>query len=160
MAGWLTNNMVQIGPQTNNGVLTGSPALAAEITSHGLIPVDASNPGPQTAAASAAHIAMIAVSMAANAATSTVHAATLNTLSGSITTEALTTAVGAVYTFTLTNSLITATTNLLFDIRSKSNTVIGLTPTSCVCSAGSAVLTFTNNGNAALNGTMILCFHV
>lgn len=165
MAGWNTNGVPTVGPALVNGVA--SPAnvgvLLPELVSHGLVSMDTQTSGgsqPQTVAAAAAQIAMIAAAMLASPATSTVHTATMNRISGTVVTEVLTTAVGAFYTFTLVDSLITANTNLLFDIRSITNTVPGLVPVSSVCSAGSAVLVFQNLGAAALNGTMALSFHI
>lgn len=183
MSGWLTNNVQKVGAPIQNGVTIQVPALInngvpqtggvqpvyAQLSSLAEISADTLGTGgmqPTTVAALAAQIAMIAVAMVKNAQTSTVHAATSNTFSGSITTEALTTAAGATYTFTLTNSLIaavsTATTfaNILFDVRSVTNTVGGLTPVSSTAGAGSTVLTFINNGTAALNGTMIIAWHL
>lgn len=183
MAGWLTNNVQTVGAPIQNGVTVTVPALVnngvaqnggvapqyAQLSSLAEISADtevSAGTQPQTVAAFAAQIAMIAVAMVKNQQTSTVHAATSNTFSGSIVTEALTTAAGAVYTFTLTNSLIaavsTATTfaNIIFDVRSGTNTVGGLTPVSSVAGAGSTVLTFVNNGTAALNGTMVIAWHL
>ncbi|OYV74776.1 MAG: hypothetical protein B7Z66_15280, partial [Chromatiales bacterium 21-64-14] len=61
------------------------------------------------------------------------------------------------YTMTLTNSLVTAAAApLLVDIRSGTNTVDGMVPTSVTNGAGDSVFVFTNNGTAALNGTMVI----
>ena len=185
MAGWLSNGVQPVGAPIQNGVTIGVPSinfnstnpigpaapLYSQISSLAEISADtetAAGANPQTVAVMAAQIAMIACAMVKNTQTSTVHAATSNTLSGQVVTEALTTAVGAVYTFTLTNSLIAATTNLatpayaniIFDIRSGTNTIAGMVPTSSTAGAGSTVLTFTNNGNAALNGTMVIAWHL
>jgi hypothetical protein len=172
MAGWLSNGVVNPGPATVNGVVQVAPAgTYPQLSSLAEISADTeqlAGASPQTVAAFAAQIAMIACAMIHNTQTSTVHAATSNTFSGQVVTEALTTAAGAVYTFTLTNSLIAATTNLatpayaniVFDIRSGTNTVPGMVPTSATAGAGSTVLTFTNNGTAALNGTMVIGWHL
>lgn len=184
-SGWLTNGVQTVGapiqngvtvtlsPFTNNGVPQPGPVAPqyAQLDSMAGISADTEatkGSQPQTVAAMAAQIAMIAVAMVKNQQTSTVHAATSNTFSGSVVTEALTTAPGAVYTFTLTNSLIAAATNtatpvyanIMFDVRSGTNTIPGLTPTSSTAAAGSTVLTFTNTGTAALNGTMIISWHL
>lgn len=183
MSGWLTNGVQTVGapvqngvtvttsPMTNNGVVQPGPVAPqyAQISSLAHISADteaSQGMQPQTVAACAAQIAMIACAMVKNTQTSTVHAATSNTFSGQVVTEALTTAAGAVYTFTLTNSLIAAVTaagvyaNILFDIRSGTNTIPGMVPTSSTAGAGSTVLTFTNNGTAALNGTMVIAWHL
>lgn len=183
MSGWLSNNVQKVGAPIQNGVTIQVPALTnngvaqtggvqptyAQLSSLAEISADTEASGgmqPTTVAAMAAQIAMIAVAMVKNQQTSTVHAATSNTFSGSVVTEALTTAAGANYVFTLTNSLIAAVStaatfaNIIFDVRSGTNTVGGLTPVSSVAGAGSTVLTFVNNGTAALNGTMILSWHL
>jgi len=172
MAGWTTPGFPNPGPATVNGVAQVAPAgTYPQLSALAEISADTEQGAgayPQTVAAFAAQIAMLACAMVHNTQTSTVHAATSNTFSGQVVTEALTTAAGAVYTFTLTNSLIAATTNLatpayaniVFDIRSLTNTVPGMTPTSATAGAGSTVLTFTNNGTAALNGTMIIGWHL
>lgn len=183
MAGWTTNGVQIPGAPIQNGQTLQVPALVnngvaqtggvqptyAQLGSLAEISADTETSGgvqPQTVAALAAQIAMIACAMAHNTVTSTVHAATSNTFSGQIVTEALTTAAGAVYTFTLTNSLIAAVTaagvfaNIVFDIRSGTNTVGGMVPSSSTAGAGSTVLTFTNNGTAALNGTMVIAWHL
>lgn len=165
MAGWTTDGMGTVGPITVNGVVqTGNGGgLMPEIVSKALASMDTQSPGgaqPQTVAVQAAQIAMIACAMLQTIGTSTAHAVTMNRISGACITEVLTVAVGGFYTFTLTNSLITANTNLTFDLRSVTNTVPGLVPFSSVCSAGSAVLVFQNQGAAALNGTMMLSFHI
>jgi hypothetical protein len=170
MPGNTTNGLPLVGAPIQNGVTLAAPnGLYPMLSSLSLIADDTENTGgstPQSVAAAAAQIAMIACAMSINHQTSTVHAATSNTFSGSITTEALTTAAGAVYTFTLTNSLIAAApgagvfSNIIFDIRSGTNTVGGMVPTSSTAGAGSTVLTFTNTGTAALNGTMVIAWHL
>lgn len=183
MPGWLSNGVQQVGapiqngvtvtssPMTNNGTAVAGPVNPQypQISSLALLSADtevAAGSPPQTVAVNAVQIAMIAAALTHNTQTSTVHAATSNTLSGQVVTEALTTAAGAVYTFTLTNSLIAAApgagvySNILFDIRSGSNTTPGMVPTSSTAGAGSTVLTFTNNGTAALNGTMVIAWHL
>src|SRR5271165_792498 len=61
---------------------------------------------PQTVAATPFQIAATLADGLLNTQTSTVHAATSNTLGGVVITEALSTAAAATYTFTLTNSLL------------------------------------------------------
>lgn len=165
MPGWTSNGLPNVGAPTQNGVLQTPPnGQYPQMSSRALVSVDTETAGggqPQSVGAEAFYIAAIASALQVNTQTSTVHAATSNTISGRCITEALTTAPGAVYTFTLTNSLIlAANAPILFDIRSGSNTISGLVPTSVTMNAGNAVLTFTNTGTAALNGTMILSWHI
>lgn len=183
MAGWLSNGVQTVGAPIQNGVTVAVPVFTnngtvvtgavepqyAQLSSLAQISADTEashGSQPQTVAAFAAQVAMIACAMVHNTQTSTVHAATSNTISGQVVTEALTTAAGGVYTFDLTNSLISATpgagvySNILFDIRSGTNTTVGMVPTSSTAGSGSTVLTFTNNGTAALNGTMIIAWHL
>lgn len=183
MPGWLSNNVQTVGAPIQNGVTVTVPALVnngvaqnggvaptyAQLSSLAEISADtevAAGVQPQTVAAFAAQIAMIACAMVKNTQTSTAGAATSNTFSGQIVTEALTTAAGATYTMTLTNSLIAAApaankyTNIIFDIRSGTNTIPGMVPTSSTAGAGSTVLVFTNTGTAALNGTMVIAWHL
>lgn len=183
MPGWTTNGVQTVGAPIQNGVTIQVPAL----TNNGVVQTGGVQPNyaqlsslaetsfdtevaagsqPQTVAAYAVQIAMLACAMVKNTQTSTAGAATSNTISGQIVTEALTTAAGATYTMTLTNSLIAATaaagvySNIVFDIRSGTNTKAGMVPTSSTAGAGSTVLVFTNNGTAALNGTMVIAWHL
>ena len=178
MAGWLANGVQTVGAITVNGVVQtiGGLNFNSSFTPGGVAPpytqlgaaalVSAdtevnSGSQPQTVAATAFQIAAHAAGLAANTATSTAGAATLNTKVGRVTTEALSTAVGATYTFTLTNSLITATGPvpqvMLLD---GTNTAGVVQLTSITNGAGSSVFVFTNVGTAAFNGTMQLAFHV
>lgn len=149
LSGWLTHGM---------NMYTGS------LPFNGTIPVDSqSSQGiqPQTAAMSLIQLAAQIGTITGNTATSTVHAATLNTAGGLITTEALSTAAGADYTFTLTNSLITAASVVAVDMSFLSNTAGGpIVKKSVTPAAGSVVFVFTNSGTAAFNGTMLLAFHL
>lgn len=178
-AGLYTNGLPTIGSQipnavtakAPNGVITQLPATGtgnaggADVQPMSpLVPVDTGLQGgaaPQTVAASPFQIAATFAEVGQNTATSTVHAATLNTLGGLITTESLSTAVAAIYTFTLTNSLITAAEPpVQVGIFSKSNTGGHLTLTSVTNAAGSTVFVWTNDGTTALNGTMMIAFHL
>ena len=183
MAGWLSNSTPVVGAPiqncvtfqvpfiTNNGSVVGGGVAPSypQVSSLAQFSTDTEAPQgtqPQTIAVTAAQVAMIACAMVKNTQTSTAGAATSNTYSGQIVTEALTTAAGATYTMTLTNSLIgiagAANTypNIVFDIRSGTNTKPGIVPTSSTAGAGSTVLVFTNTGTAALNGTMIIAWHL
>lgn len=177
MPGWITNGMPPIGAAVQNGVtvsanpinvngtLSGGEALTySNLGVSALLPVDtelSSGGTPQTVAATAFQIASIAAELFANTATSTVHAATLNTVAGLITTEALTTAAGGTYTFTLTNSLLVAGAAApQIQIRSGTNTGGGFTVTSVTNATGSCAIVITNSGTTALNGTILIAFHV
>jgi hypothetical protein len=170
MAGWVTNGLPTPGPATVNGTALTAPAgTYPQLSALSEVVADteqASGATPQTVAAYAAQIAMIACAMVKNTQTSTVHAATSNTISGQIVTEALTTAAAATYTMTLTNSLLAVApaagtfSGIIFDIRSGTNTKVGMQPTSYTVGSGTVDLVFTNNGTAALNGTMVIAWHL
>lgn len=116
---------------------------------------------PQTVWASPWQVAAVFGSAWHNEATSTVHAATLNTLSGIINTESLSTAVGSTYTFTLTDSAITAATGVQAAIYSQSNVANGkMQLVSVTPASGSVVFVWKNLGPAALSGTMTIMFRV
>lgn len=164
MAGWTTAGMPPVGAPTQNGVAQAAPAgQYTNLHGRALLPADtetANGQTPQSVAAAAAQIAAVATAMIHNTQTSTAGAATSNTISGQIVTEALTTAVGATYTMTLTNSLILSTSAApLVWIGSGSNTTAGMVVTSVTNGSGSSVFVFTNNGTAALNGTMVIGWH-
>jgi hypothetical protein len=157
MAGWLTNGM------TNPGAV-GVPNYLSFGAGAGLIPVDTQFPSggvPQTVAVSLTALTAFVASMTASTATSTVHAATLNTQGGLITTEALTTAAGADYTFTLTNSLLVAgSPSPSVSMTGLTNTAGQITLKSITNAVGSTVIIWTNTGTAAFNGTMLIAFHI
>lgn len=116
---------------------------------------------PQTVWASPFQIAATFGATWKNEATSTVHAATLNTLSGVINTESLSTAVGAKYTFTLTDSAIATTSQIQVAIYSQSNVANGkMQLLSVTPAAGSAVFVWLNQGPAALSGTMTIVYRI
>lgn len=115
---------------------------------------------PQTISLTAFSIASLAQAMAANASTEVSNAVTSNVLSGTITTASLSTAAAGTYVITLTNSTILATSVVHARVFSKANTTPGAYISSAVVSAGSVVLTITNGGTAALNGTMVVPFMV
>lgn len=156
-AGMYTGTLPQVGSATY-------PSLAGFSAGNGLIPVDTVIPAggiPQTVAMSLVSLAAFLATVNANTATSTVHAATLNTTAGLITTESLSTAAGATYTFTLTNSLLVAGSP------PPSVSMIGLTNTGGIISltsvtnaVGSTVIVWTNTGTTAFNGTMLIAFHI
>ena len=160
---------------TTNGLPLISPGAAySNLSYRALLSVDTQLPSgrnPQTVATETFRLAAMSSEMIANQATSTAGAATLNTVGGLVTTEALTTAPGATYVFTLSNSVLLASGPTqaagMFAIHSKSNTggqssagALGLQISSVVQTAGQAVVTITNNGTSALNGTMLLAFHI
>ncbi len=101
----------------------------------------------------------IAAESTTSTATSTVHAATLNTDSGTITTEALTTAGLADYTFTLTNSQITAASKVFVTVANGTNTQGTLGVGTVTPGSGSCVIMIHNlHATQALNGTLKLGF--
>ena len=157
MAGLSTNGLppvaYNVNPSLSYPQLSGRALVAADTQS-------SQGAGPQSVAATAFQIAARAAVMSINTATSTTGATTQNTLLGRCVTEALTTAVGATYTYTLTNSVVAATSTVQAQIFSLTNTVPGMQMTSVTPAAGSVVFVFTNNGAAALNGTMCIVFDV
>lgn len=166
MPGNATNGLPTVSAPTLNGVAQTPPnGTYTQLSSTlALVAVDtetAAGQSPQTVAASMFQVASALAGVLSNTATSTVAAATLNTTGGTITTEALTTAAGATYTFTLTNSLLTTSVAApQVAIRSKSNTGGTMQVTSVTNGSGTCVIVFTNIGTSALNGTMIIVFHV
>lgn len=165
-AGLYTNGLPLVGA---NFFPAGTPAVApngiyTDVLANSLLGVDtqlAGGQAPQTVAATAFQVATAAIFVAGNSATSTVHAATLNTDSGLITTESLSTAAGSTYTFTLTNSLITATSpQPMVSIHNGTNTGGFMTLTSVTNAAGSTTFVWTNTGTTALNGTVVIAFHI
>lgn len=123
-AGLYSNNFPQVLPQNSNSVVMPAPSNGLQINPGIMmtppvptnccgpyLAVDTNNQGgaaPATVAATPFQVAATVLEANLNTQTSTVHAATSNTLGGVIVTESLSTAAGASYTFTLTNSLITA----------------------------------------------------
>lgn len=187
-AGLYTNNLPQLSAGTVNTVAQNAVLSqldpGQQVTLAGQAPnccgsemaVDTNLAGgaaPGTVSATPFQVAATFGDAYLNSQTSTVHAATSNTLGGIITTESLTTAAGATYTFTLTNSVlntayIAAGTMPQVAIYSGTNTggrITGrnsaaLVLTSQVMTNGSVVWVFTNNGTTALNGTMFIVWHL
>lgn len=92
-------------------------------------------------------------------ATATAGAATLNSVSGTITSEALTTAAGAAYTLTLANSKISAVSSVLVTVDNGTNTTAGLEVGRVTPAAASAtILIWNRHASAALNGTIKIRF--
>lgn len=165
MPGWLSNGMTTIVPVTVNSTASVFPQgtytnLSARSA---LIPADteaSTGQSPQSVAATPFQIAACAMALIQNTATSTVHAATLNTVSGLLYTEALTTAAGSDYTFTHTNSLFAATSTPQVQVHSGTNSAGDFQVKSVTAASGSAVYVITNSGTAAWNGTICLGFHL
>ena len=156
MAGLYTNGLPAVLTATGTNSYP-------QLQGNELIAVDtqkASGSTPQSVAASAFQIAAIAAGVVGNTATSTSAAGTLNTLSGKIITEALTTAVASTYAMVLTNSIITATSTVQAEVFSLTNTTPGFQVTAIVPAAGSCTITCTNNGAAAINGTVVITFYI
>lgn len=148
LSGWLTHGMNYLTGQIPGGATF---PLDTQLTQ---------GVQPQTGAITITQLAAQLATITANTATSTVHAATLNTTGGLITTEALTTAAGADYTFTLTNSLVTALSTVNVSMSFGTNSAGAITLKSVTPAAGSVVFVFTNSGTAAFNGTMLIAFHL
>lgn len=164
MAGWLTNGMGVVAPLVQN-TTTISPVVGyTNLSASSLLPLDTeivSGRPQQSVAVSPFAVASFFAECFANQATSTVHAATLNTVAGYILTEALTTAAGSTYTFTLTNSLLVAgAVAPQVTVHSGTNTAGGFQLTSVVNATGSTVISILNTGTAAFNGTLVLTFHI
>lgn len=202
-AGMLTAGLPQIVPALYNSIAASAPEGLYQQLAPGVnmvpgqtnccgpfIPADTKLSGgaaPQSVAATPFQVAGTLLDALLNTQTSTVHAATSNTMGGVVVTESLSTAVGSTYTFTLTNSQITAAyiasgqipqvaiysgtntggkcvatsgtpgaggTNVTLE------TACGLTLTSVTPAVGSVVWVWTNNGTAALNGTMYIAWHL
>ncbi len=166
MPGVYTNGLPEISAPLQNGAAVTAPnGVYTNMSSTSRLPLDtniAAGAGPESVAVGPVAIAAFALAMLSNQQTSTVHAATSNTVSGSIITEALTTAAGADYTFTLTNSLILTTTGAPFvQIRSGTNSAaVNFVLKSITNGSGSCVIVWTNMGTAAANGTMLIAFHI
>lgn len=167
MAGWLSNGAPTIGAITNNGTAAVAPLgtytnLGATTATVSTDTNQVSGTPPETVAATPFDFACVAIALIKNAGSSTAHTVTQNVLSGCVETEALTTAAGADYTFQWVNSLITATSPPPHvQIHSGSNTVTSpLIVKSITNTSGTCTAVFTNAGTAALNGTMVLGFHV
>lgn len=179
--GIYTNGLPTVGPGTvngtaataPNGVVTQLPPLQGDSAGappsteapNPLIPVDvnrSSGGTPQTVAVSPLQLAATFAESLANTTTSTAANAVLNTIGALVTTEALTTGVGSTYTFTWTNSLVTTSSPACFAaMYSGSNTAGGpMSVTSSTVSNGVCTVVFTNNGTAALNGTMRIVLHL
>lgn len=90
------------------------------------------------------------------AVTGAAHAETLNAAGGVVTTEALATAQDATETRTLTNSLITASSNVLVAVVGGTNTTPVFASVQAPA-AGSVSIKFLAPG-AAINGTLVYLF--
>jgi hypothetical protein len=183
-AGLLTNGLPFLVAPLTNGIQSQTNKILGQLDAGQLnisgtpdccgafIAVDTNLPGgasPQSVAATPFQVAMTLLGALQNLQTSTVHAATSNTLSGVIITEALTTAPGALYTFTLTNSQITAAYTSagnvpavgMYSISNTGGTVpprnaARVSLVSATAATGSITWVFRNDGNTALNGTMAI----
>lgn len=180
-AGLYTNGMPTIQAVTSNGTAATAPnGVVTQLqpnagntienppsvdAPNALIPVDvnrSSGGAPQTVAATPFDIFAGMAEVSQNTTTSTAANAVLATLGGTVTTESLSTAAGADYTFTITNSLITSTSPAPHvAMYSKSNTAGGpMRVKSITNTTGVSTVVFTNTGSAALNGTMMIVFHL
>lgn len=165
MAGWLSPGVPLVSPGSANGTAATAPnGTYTNPLVDCLVVVDTETSGgtsPQTVAMNLLQIASFALEFIVNTQTSTVHAATSNTSGGMVITEALTTAVAATYTFTLTNSLLIAGARApTIVVRNGSSTAGQLAVTSVTNATGSTVIVFTNIGTAAVNGTILIGWHI
>ena len=107
---------------------------------------------------------MAAINMGdTGSATSTVHAATINSNSGTVTTESLTTADAlTVYTFTLTDANIAANSVVVVSIAPGSGFTTGVPVLSTVTpAAGSCVIKVLNASlSAAFNGPLLISYSI
>lgn len=92
---------------------------------------------------------------ATGAVTLVTNAGTLSAPTGKITTEALTTAAGASQALTITNAAVVPTDIILVTRNGGTDTTNSQT-INAVAGTGSYVITLTNPGAAAFNGTFIL----
>lgn len=152
-----------VSPLVTN-TTTVSPVPLTNLPANALVAHDtelASGGTPQTVSATVFQACCAAMELIANQVTSTVHAATLNTVAGMITTESLSTAAGSTYTFTLTNSLLVAGAAApSVQVKSGTNTGGGFQVTSVVNATGSTVISILNTGTTAFNGTILIGFHI
>lgn len=159
-AGYTTNGLPTI-PNTTAGASYGN-LLGGELvaTDTGL----ASGANPQSVAASAAQIALIAAGATQNTATATgtggTSTVTLSTQSGTITSGAITTAAGATHVMTVTDTVATAANPVYVNCQNLAATTGRLRVVSVVPAAGSFVLTLINNTTAAINGTVTCSFYM
>lgn len=146
---------------------TTQPGSYPQLTGTELLPFDTKLPNgayPQSAAVNVGQLVMLGAAMGANTATMTgtgaTATATLSTQAGLLTSGAVTTAAGATQVLTLTNTMITTTSNLQAAAFLGASTAGRVQVTSIVPGSGSAVITITNIGTAALNGTYRLAFWI
>lgn len=92
--------------------------------------------------------------------TSATAAATLNANVGQIGFTGFTTAAAASQAFTITNSLVTTASMILVTVANLGSNDAQMTLTRVNPGTGSFVVTATNNGAAALNGTVLVNFWV
>lgn len=85
---------------------------------------------------------------------------TLNARVGVVTLTGNTTAAGAQEAITLTNSYISATSGILLTVANVGANDARMTLEQVKPAAGSATINLQNNGAAALNGDIIIAFHV
>jgi len=124
------------------------------------IPMDTAQQYAASVACTPFQIAAYAAAVLANTVTEAAGAATLNTENGLITSASQTTAAGSTYVVTLTNSQITATSTVSAAAYSGTNTGGAPVVTSIVVNSGNAVITVTNEGTTAFNGTLKVAFSV
>lgn len=171
-AGFFTNGLPTVGPTQVNGTNATAPngVYTNVDPRNGVVPMDTNLAGgtpPQSVGASSWLVGATLMSALSNTSTSTAHAMTLNTTDGLITTEALTTQPGATYTFTLTDSLLNATSYStsavpLIAVGNKTNNggTLQVTSVSTNLTANTATIVLTNVGSTAVDGTILIAFHL
>jgi len=115
---------------------------------------------PQSVAARSFQVAALSAAFFSNRATLASNVGTLATTTGCILTEALTTAPNVTQAFTVTNSLVTATSDIMIDVHSGTNQYGPAAVVSIAPAAGSFVAIIQNQGTVALNGTLLLPFRL
>ena len=110
--------------------------------------------------ATAGNVSITPATLAGTAGPSATVSSTLNARVGNVTYAGYTQAAAATLTITLTNSFITATSVIFAQMTDVSSNTTGMQLLKINPGAGSAVITFINNGSQAVNGNLQLNFWV
>lgn len=142
---------------------TGGASFGASATAHTTTIGSTNTTSTTTVQAGSGGIGLAAaglVSITAATDTQAGAAVTINANVGKGIFTGLTTAAGATQDFTITNSLVTATSGIIYSIANKGANDAQMQVTRMVPGAGSFVLSVKNQGAAALNGDCIISFIV
>ena len=142
---------------------TGGASFGASATAHTTTIGSTNTTSTTTVQAGSGGIGLAAaglVSITAATDTQAGAAVTINANIGKGIFTGLTTAAGASQDFTITNSLVTATSGILYSIANLGANDAQMQVTRMVPGAGSFVLSVKNQGAAALNGDVIISFIV